>query len=117
MAEAKRMLGRIWRQPALSPAGLLLRAAIIGAAFLLAHAVGLRGYTAIVSGSSPTAQGIGPVGVALGVAYCALYLGVVLAAPVLVIAAALLALADRLFARLTRGRSAHEDPDSPPASR
>jgi hypothetical protein len=75
----------------LSPAGLLARAALIGAAFLICHAAGLRHYTTVLSGSSAAAQ-TGTLNAVLGAIYLAAYFGVTLLAPVLAIGAGVLAL-------------------------
>ena len=73
----------------LSPKGLLLRAAGLTALFLIVHTAGLREYTMVLSGTSPTGIRMDAWGGFLGVAYVGLYFGFVLGVPVLLLAAAL----------------------------
>jgi hypothetical protein len=75
----------------LSPAGLLARAALIGAAFLICHAAGLRHYTTVLSGSSAAAQP-GTLDTVLAAIYLTAYFGVTLLTPVLATGAGVLAL-------------------------
>jgi hypothetical protein len=97
------------RAPVFSAHGLLLRAAIIAAAYLLAHAAGLREYVCILSGTNPAGSpGSGPV--LLGVIYVLLYLGLTIAVPVLVLAAAFLAGSCALLARKLPAAEDHRPP-------
>lgn len=84
---------------ALSPKGLLVAAAAIALVYVLAHAAGLRAYTAILSGTAPPG-GDGASAWALGVGYVLCYFAAVIVAPILAIAAGILA----LLARLPRSR-------------
>jgi hypothetical protein len=93
-----------------SPSGLLFRAAAIAAAFLICHALGLRQYTTIASGTAPVAFGGQSVGAALGILYIASYFGFVLLAPVLVLAAGLLALYHGLLLPKVRPSDASAHP-------
>lgn len=88
----KKVPGRLSRLAGLafSPRGLLIRAAIISVVYLLARLAGLREYTTIISGTSPTGDVSDWWSAGLGVLYVTLYLAFVLAVPVLLIAAALL---------------------------
>jgi len=90
--EKKKPPGRLSRLAGLafSPRGLLLRAAIISFVYLAARLAGLREYTTIISGTSPTGDVTDWWSAGLGVVYVTLYLGFVLLVPVLLIAAALL---------------------------
>jgi hypothetical protein len=83
----------------LSPKGLLLAAALFALVFALAHAFGLRAYTAILSGTSPPG-GDGPEAWALGVGYVLAYFAAMVGAPILALGAALLAGLGRLQRRL-----------------
>ena len=73
----------------LSPKGLLLRAAGLTALFLIVHLAGLREYTMVLSGTSPTGVRMDVWGRSLGIAYVVLYFGFVLGVPILVLGAAL----------------------------
>jgi hypothetical protein len=75
----------------MTPAGLLKRAAIVAAAFLVCHLAGWRELTSVLSGTPPgsTLAALG------GVLYLVSYFAAVIVAPVLVIAAGLLRLALR----------------------
>jgi len=70
-----------------SPGGFLLRAAVIAAVFLAAHAAGLRGNASIICGTSPTGRPADLWAVFLGVAYIVLWFLFVVLAPALVIGA------------------------------
>ena len=80
----------------LSPRGLLLRAAALTVLFLIVHAAGLREYTSVLSGTSPTGIRMDVWGGVLGVAYVALYFGFVLLVPVLALAAGVFLFLQRL---------------------
>lgn len=82
----KRLLG-----PAFSPRGLLARAALITLACGLAHLAGLRDYTTILSGTSPSGNPSDVLSTGLGTLYVVLYLAFTVAAPVFAIAAGLFA--------------------------
>jgi hypothetical protein len=86
----------VTRAPLLSPRGLMIRAALVALAFGLAHAAGLRAYTSILSGTSPTGNPADGWAVLLGCVYVFLYFAFVLAVPIALIAAALMALGTRL---------------------
>ncbi len=73
----------------LSPKGLLLRAAALTGMFLIVHLAGLREYTVILSGTSPTGIPRDAWGGSLGVAYVVLYFSFVLGVPILLLGAAL----------------------------
>jgi hypothetical protein len=64
--------------------GFLVAAAVIGVLYGVAHALGLREETAILSGTVPPG---GSAGVALGLAYIGLHFAWVVGAPILVLAA------------------------------
>ena len=85
---------RLWR---FSPAGFLIRAAVVAAAYLICHAAGMRQYVAAlpvaVSGASA-----GAAAVALGAAYVLLYFAFVLVVPILVVGAGIFELLLRVFA-------------------
>ena len=80
------------RAPFFSPAGFLARAGIISIAFLFCHALGLRVYTSILSGTSPTGgAAVDWFGVVLAFTYMLLYFAFVLGVPILILASGLLA--------------------------
>lgn len=84
----------VWRRlvrdrPLFSPGGFLVRAVLIGTAFLACHLLGLREYTTVMSGSAPGGDRLHAVHTVLGTAYALFYFGSTVAAPVLVIAAGL----------------------------
>ncbi len=69
-----------------SPGGLLLRAVVLSAGFLLVHALGFREYTSIACGTSPTGNQADTWALFLGTSYIVLYLIFVLGVPILVLA-------------------------------
>ena len=73
----------------MTPAGLLKRAAILVAAFLVCHLSGWRDLTSVLSGT-PASSTLTALG---GVLYAFCYFAAVIVAPILVIAAGLLRLA------------------------
>ncbi len=85
-----------------SPRGFATAAAVIAVGYGITHALGLRAYTSILSGTAPPGAG-GTESVLLGLTYTAAYFACVIAAPILTIAAAIWWGWER--AR-TRGRSA-----------
>lgn len=85
-AKKPRWLGFL-RGPAFSPHGLLTRAVIITLAYLVAHCAGLREYTTIISGTSPTGVPNQAFPALLGILYVLLYMGFVVVVPILIIAA------------------------------
>jgi hypothetical protein len=74
------------RRRLLSPRGFVTAAAVIAVVFGILHALGLRPYTSILSGTAPPGAGGGEA-VLLGLVYVAAYFACVVAAPVLAIAA------------------------------
>ena len=82
-------LSRLLGGPLFSPKGLLVRAGLIALFFLLCHAAGLREYTSIVSGTSPTGD-VGDIfSVALAGLYLVAYVAAVLVAPIMLLASAI----------------------------
>lgn len=73
-------------------------AALIIALFAALHALGLRPYAAILSGTAPPGA-TGAEAIVLGLAYVALYFAAVIGAPILLIAAGVMRILDRLAAR------------------
>ena len=98
-------LRRLARGRLLSPRGLLWRAAVLTAVFVLLHLLGLRRYTCVFSATSPTGGKLDTLSVILGATYAVLYLLVVVVVPILVIAALLL-----LAVNLCRQRKKRLDP-------
>lgn len=75
---------------------LALGAAMLLAAFVVCHMLGLREQVSVLSGTPPPAGGGDPL---LGVAYALAWFGGVVFAPILAIAAGGLAVVDRLRSR------------------
>ncbi|MDC0685332.1 hypothetical protein [Sorangium atrum] len=75
---------------------LALGAAMLLAAFVVCHMLGLREQVSVLSGTPPPAGGGDPL---LGVAYALAWFGGVVFAPILAIAAGVLAVVDRLLSR------------------
>jgi hypothetical protein len=73
----------------LSPQGLAIRAAAVVLIFLVLHACGLREYTTLLTGTSPTGGRIDGLSVMLALFYLAAHLGAVVVAPMLVLAGGL----------------------------
>lgn len=69
-----------------SPRGLAITAVLLAALFAGAHALGLRPYAAILSGTAPPGAS-GPEALVLGLVYVALYFACVIGSPILAIAA------------------------------
>ena len=85
-------------RPAFRPVAraFLVRAAVLAALFLVAHAAGLRRFTGFVSGTlepGPTGR---TLAVFLGTGYIVLWFAVTAAVPILLIAAGLLMLLNRI---------------------
>ena len=79
-----------------SPKDFVRHAVLIVLVFAIAHAFGLREYTAIICGTMAS-PALGPETCALlGIGYMLLYFGVVVLVPILLIAAALLKIASIL---------------------
>ncbi|MBI4601758.1 MAG: hypothetical protein HY721_07340 [Planctomycetes bacterium] len=72
----------------LTPAGLLLRAALLSALFFAVHAAGWREYTSIISGTTHPDR----MATVLGIAYAFFWFAFVLGVPVLVLGAGIYAL-------------------------
>jgi len=85
------------RSPFFSPAGFLVRAAGLAAAYGLLHLLGLRDYATVLSGGLPAADSSPRLASFLGIAYVLSYFGWVIAVPVLVLASGVLAVLERRF--------------------
>ncbi len=94
---------RIFRAPAFSPTGFLVRAALLLLLFLALRAAGLAGYVSILSGSLAAGSQQEVISAALGVVYASAWFAAVLLAPILIIAAGLLAVAQHAIMRGRRG--------------
>lgn len=75
-----------------SPRGFLDRAIMLLLLFAICHFAGLREYTCVISGTSPTGDPADTFASLLGLAYFATYSLALLAAPIFAIAAILLKL-------------------------
>ena len=91
------------RAPIFSPKGFLVRAALIAAAFLALRAAGLREYTSILCGSSPTASSANMFPNIFAVAYLLFYFAFVIGVPILLIAAAIQGVLQHLIQRRASG--------------
>lgn len=81
-----------WRAEFFSPRGFVLRAILIGIAFLIVHLAGLREYTSILNGTVGPGSANRELSVVLGVLYVAAYLGTVVLVPILLLGAGILQL-------------------------
>jgi hypothetical protein len=90
MAKGKGLTGEFF-----SAKYFLVRAFAIVVLFLVVHLAGLREYTTFLSGTAANAEAGYQVSAFFGMIYIALYLGSVVAAPVLIIAAGLLTIWNR----------------------
>lgn len=84
LVKSRRFLGRI---QIFSPVGFFAMAALILGAFAIAHGLGLRRFTSVLSGSPPEAAMSIERAVSLGMMYALSYFATIIAVPVLVIAA------------------------------
>jgi hypothetical protein len=91
LVAAGRRLRRLYRSPFFSPVGFIIRAAELTLIYLLLHAVGLRQYVGVLSGSFAPGSVADTLAAGLGILYICFYLATVLVAPILVLAAAILA--------------------------
>ena len=76
--------------PTISPSGFLVRAALITAIFLLLYLAGLKEYTCVLCGTSPTGNVADSWSAMLGVSYVLCYFAFIVLAPVLILAAGIL---------------------------
>jgi hypothetical protein len=86
----KKKLQNFLRSPALSPAGLMVRAIFLLVLFAILHAMGFREYTSIISGTSPTGTPLQLLHVFIAILYAAFYFASVMLSPVLIIASVVL---------------------------
>ena len=90
-------MGKIWKKfwsfhfwgNTFSPAGFLARALLIAIVFGALELAGLRGYTMIISGTSPTADANDQWALILGCLYLFFYTAFVVLTPILILAAAI----------------------------
>lgn len=88
----KRLTSSLSGAPFFSPRGFLDRAAMLLLLFAICHFTGLREYTCVISGTSPTGDPADTLANILGLAYFATYSLALLVAPIFVIAAVLMKL-------------------------
>jgi ABC-type phosphate/phosphonate transport system permease subunit len=98
-----------------TPGGLLLRAGILVVVYLVLHALGLRDYATVFTGTPVSGKTITPADTTIAVIYAGAYLGVVFAVPVMVIAAAIFAAARRLAGSAPRDRGGETAGTAEPA--
>jgi len=94
--EVMQAKGRGWGGEFCSTRYFLMRALALGALFLVAHLAGLREYTTFLSGTAANPEAGLRWSSFLGMVYIVLYLGFVVAAPILILAAGLLAVGKRM---------------------
>ena len=80
-----------------SPKDFVRHAVLIGLAFAVVHACGLREYTSVLNGTTGSMNLGWETSVLLGIIYILFYLAFILVAPMLILAAAILAIARRIF--------------------
>jgi len=90
----------LFPQRIFSPAGLLHLAALLALGFGALHGLGLRDYTAVLSGTSPGGGGITAGDALLCVLYVAGYFAALLGVPILTLAGVIDLLLTRLVARV-----------------
>ena len=69
-----------------SPAGFFRRAVILLVVFLVLHFAGLRDYTSVICGSSPSGGSADKFTAVLGCGYAVIYMMTVMAVPILLLA-------------------------------
>ena len=77
---------RLWKAPAFSPAGFLLRAVIISVLFCTSELLGLREYTTFLSGTSGNVNLSWQMASLLGLIHLLLYVAFILLVPIFTIA-------------------------------
>jgi len=92
----KRCIEWLHRSSPFTPSGLVVRAVILFLVFVVLHATGLRHYTTVLSGTSPTGGPVGPFEVIVASTYMVGYFGVTVVAPILLIASLVLTVLQRL---------------------
>jgi len=86
----------------LTPSGLVVRAVVGILVFTILHAIGLRAYTTVISGTSPTGRQVGYGDMWKMLAYVLSYLSATVLAPILLLAAGVLSLLTRRVHRPER---------------
>ena len=84
--------GRVFGCSSFSPRGFLVDAVLIALVFLACNLAGLKEYTSVICGTSPTGDINNPLVLGLGAFYLFIHFAFVLVAPILVIAAAVFAI-------------------------
>ena len=111
-----RRLKSCYKAPMFSPKGFLARAIFISAAFLIFHAIGLRQYTTILSGTSQSGDTADMWAVFVGMTYIVLYFAFVLGVPILILASAVFSLVQIGAARARISRRKYKAGPQEPAS-
>lgn len=93
------LLSELYRAPAFSPKGMMLRAAIIALGFAACHLLGWREHTTFISGSQVGGEVNRSISMLLGILYMAAYFSVVLLTPILFLTAAIVHFWDRAFSK------------------
>ena len=98
--ESKPKSRMCWSGAFFSSKYFLVRAAVIGVLFLIAHLAGLRDYTTFVTGTTGNPNVSLQLSALYGSIYLVLYMGCVVLAPIFVLAAGLLMVWERAQAKL-----------------
>ncbi len=88
---------KIFSYPIFSPKGFLLRAGLLTLIYLVLHLAGLREYTIILSGNSPTDNPANTLASSLGCTYIVFYFAWILLVPVLLLAVPIFTVLNLLF--------------------
>ena len=85
------MMNRLLKMPSMSemltPKGLLIRAGLLAAIFLVCHLAGLREYTSFLCGMYPTTGAAAAFSAFLGLVYVLMYLAFTVFVPIMVVGA------------------------------
>jgi hypothetical protein len=100
-----------------SPAGFLFRAVILAVIFLIMELLGLRTYTSVLSGASPSGMVGDKISAVLGWLYIIFYFGFVVLTPILLLASLMFWLFVRWDQRLQGSRPAAQPHEAAPTAR
>ena len=90
---------QILRPRFFTPKGFRVVAAALAVLFLVCHAVGLRSYTCVLCGQSPTGDPADALAYGLGALYILVYVAFVVATPILALASLILQTIQFIVAR------------------
>lgn len=98
-SKRNRPLSDLWSADFLSPKDFVRHAVLLLLAFGVAHLLGLRAYTSVLSGTTGSLNTDPETAALLGVLYVLIYLGAVILVPTFCLAAGLLALWEKFRQR------------------